>query len=1036
MPGINQVPNGIIDASTVDTTFAPSSGIPNTLGLLFTPLEHSLALLPDASGRFLVAGTEQDPATGSPWNLVVQRFSADGSADASFGNASAVSIPTNGDTFRRILTQPDGKILLIGYTAGSATTTHALLLRLNADGSPDATFGVNGRAVFSDVPSAVNDAALSADGKIVAVGFDPAILGQNPAHSTTGAAPAVAIRLNPDGSPDSSFGPARAGYLHTPALDEIRSVAIDPAGKIVLGGYRYAAVTATHPGPTDSLVQRLTSDGSPDASFIYIMPPSADVGSAESLALAVDGKVLVGGTTLRRLNPDGFIDSSFGTLGTVPGLIADASSRVPDLLVQADGKILFPVIAASSARSAVYRLTPDGQLDPAFTPVAFNGNPATPVSYSPFPTYTPANGSTRTVTDIAVQPDGHVLTLGAASVPTGPSPVPDQLRVVRFYGTDPTPPAATWPGDPAPPALGAITYTFNVRYTDDRAIATASLGNDISVTFPDGSVHDAIFTAAQPAAGPDVTVSYRMDAPGGAMEWSDNGTYSVSVKPSAVTDRSNNPVPAGVIGSFTIDFAGAAVFPPADPAGPVITTQSGVLTNGGTLTPLVGWTVFDDANNNALPDPGERSAATDILGQFDLPLSFGVHTVRVLDGPGWTAAGGDAQPVTVSGSSIPPVITRSPAMVNPTVVDVLALYTPEANDALDGNPWSDIQTMFRSANGYFASSDTNVVMHVKLIQPVGYDDSGDLNTDLANLAAHKGALGAVPSFRASTGADLVVLFTSQISTTAQDAGQEIGVGYRFDPALGSKNLPFSVVSVEQVRPSNSPPLLLTDDAITLAHELGHNFGAGHDAPNEPAPITPYAHGYVFSAESQRYHDIMAYGPGTTLPVFSNPALTYADHAVGDPNTADDARVIRENAPTVASHNGGGANHSPAVTPPGNPDSVTIALAPAKPLSPGKPAPITATLLNPTGKPISAPATVHFYLSTDPNPSEDDTILTSAPVKLKLKPHGAKSVKAKPRLNATTTPGDYYLIAVIDSSPALAARQPVQVLPAPPKHHRP
>jgi hypothetical protein len=48
-----------------------------------------------------------------------------------------------------------------------------LLARLNANGSLDSTFGIGGkvRTSFGDLNGGANGAALQADGKIVAVGF-------------------------------------------------------------------------------------------------------------------------------------------------------------------------------------------------------------------------------------------------------------------------------------------------------------------------------------------------------------------------------------------------------------------------------------------------------------------------------------------------------------------------------------------------------------------------------------------------------------------------------------------------------------------------------------------------------------------------------------------------------------------------------------------------------------------------------------------------------------------------------------------------
>jgi uncharacterized delta-60 repeat protein len=133
---------------------------------------------------------------------------------------------------------------------------------LAAPGDPDATFGTDGRVTvdFGGKTGAFRDAALQPDGKIVLVGyvFQPATTGR---HTDM-----IVVRLNADGSTDQEFGTAGMRQIGTtngptPGPDVANAVALQPDGKIVVGGYSYAGSVR------ESTVVRLTPSGSLDASF-------------------------------------------------------------------------------------------------------------------------------------------------------------------------------------------------------------------------------------------------------------------------------------------------------------------------------------------------------------------------------------------------------------------------------------------------------------------------------------------------------------------------------------------------------------------------------------------------------------------------------------------------------------------------------------------------------------------------------------------------------------------------------------------------
>lgn len=246
-----------------------------------------------------------------------------GAPDSSFNGKGYVliSIPGRVNTgFESGVAQPDGKIIAVGGTdefANNPYNSDALVVRYNADGSPDAGFGTSG-TVVTDIEG-TNDrfyaVALQQDGRIVAAGRAQSMGGSY--------SDCAVVRYNADGSLDQTFGNGgklkiTISYLN----DELISVAIQPDGKIVL--------TGTNEGPTnDMLVVRLNPNGSMDSNFgnqgkVFIdFASSLDLGAA--MTLQPDGKILVTGDVhgetsgmgLARLNTDGSLDATFGNGGKV-----------------------------------------------------------------------------------------------------------------------------------------------------------------------------------------------------------------------------------------------------------------------------------------------------------------------------------------------------------------------------------------------------------------------------------------------------------------------------------------------------------------------------------------------------------------------------------------------------------------------------------------------------------------------------------------------------------------------------------------------
>ncbi|HYE19509.1 MAG TPA: hypothetical protein VEA69_13745 [Tepidisphaeraceae bacterium] len=146
------------------------------------------------------------------------------------------------------------------------------VLRLNANGTPDATFGdggigvVGGSGYWGDTPAAM---ALQPDGRIVLAGTHSVYMGSS----------YVVSRMTAGGRPDTSFGTGGYTVLNRGASypmdfgmkpDGAAFVAVAPDGTIVVAGYNDMPTEEAggpHPFSNDFGVFRLLPSGELDWSF-------------------------------------------------------------------------------------------------------------------------------------------------------------------------------------------------------------------------------------------------------------------------------------------------------------------------------------------------------------------------------------------------------------------------------------------------------------------------------------------------------------------------------------------------------------------------------------------------------------------------------------------------------------------------------------------------------------------------------------------------------------------------------------------------
>ncbi len=260
-----------------------------------------------------------------------------GALDVSFNGIGtrAASFTGGEEAANDMVRQPDGKWLV----AGVSSTNVYYVARLNADGTPDMSFGTAGvykPPVYSG--STAPRVVLRADGTI--------LLGTRISGFT-------AIRaLDAQGQPLQGYGNRTAATelsaLTLGSAFSFVDMAAGPNGSLYVAGIEAGVLK----------VVRLNAAGLPDSTFDTDGMATADLGGIEiSMAIAVrpDGRPVVAGRTdsggdkiaLAQFTLEGALDSSFSGDGK---LIVNASGQgLMDVLVLSNNKLALAVAASYSA---------------------------------------------------------------------------------------------------------------------------------------------------------------------------------------------------------------------------------------------------------------------------------------------------------------------------------------------------------------------------------------------------------------------------------------------------------------------------------------------------------------------------------------------------------------------------------------------------------------------------------------------------------------------------------------------------------------
>ncbi|MBK8066781.1 MAG: hypothetical protein IPK27_03900 [Rhodanobacteraceae bacterium] len=259
-------------AGNLDTSFGGDGCVRPELDLIANGSETAQALAVLADGKFLIAGSIETPNFNNPGNsALLLRLNADGSVDQGFGvNGLRTLTVDNGTTSARsIALGSDGSIYLGGTfkPASSPNDFERFVAKYTANGALVGGFGANGVAEISFDDFDVNEETLDYAGSLLVDAQDRIYdCGASRSFNPGTLLVFSAARLTPQGQPDGSFGSGGRIYRTFNDLYNVSYV----NGCALQGSKLVAALHTGNTGPGSDFrlaLMRLAEDGSGDPSF-------------------------------------------------------------------------------------------------------------------------------------------------------------------------------------------------------------------------------------------------------------------------------------------------------------------------------------------------------------------------------------------------------------------------------------------------------------------------------------------------------------------------------------------------------------------------------------------------------------------------------------------------------------------------------------------------------------------------------------------------------------------------------------------------
>ena len=330
-------------AGELDTTFG-ANGITVTTfaGIAFDPFGFAV----QKNGDILIGGVATTKSGRNEFGLA--RYTSNGVLDTTFGTNGLVAtkVGTRSDAPSALLLQPNGQILMGGFeVAGGNIPGMMSLVRYNATGALDTTFGKGGLSLSNVTFLGPETLALLSNGDYLAVGED--------ANFNTG----LVAEFSSKGVLLSKVTSAKVVAALSTSQSAVANVMFQsPTIFQPNGRYIVASTSCTFHSEcrgTKFAMNRFLETGKTDTTFdatVESFDPTQTTSVAQTVALQANGQIVVGGLInqdapivggLVRLDSNGELDTTFGTVDSFGVCCSVTSNQTfSGLLIQTDGKIV------------------------------------------------------------------------------------------------------------------------------------------------------------------------------------------------------------------------------------------------------------------------------------------------------------------------------------------------------------------------------------------------------------------------------------------------------------------------------------------------------------------------------------------------------------------------------------------------------------------------------------------------------------------------------------------------------------------------
>lgn len=321
-----------------------------------------VAVAPD--GNLLVGGISNEYGT-------IIKIAGNGLLVASFGTNGQVRYPILYTSVEELLIR-NNTIYGVGktYASENIVVRHLRIHAYNTNGTPITAFGEDGMYVnrqFWLMYTERVDAAFQTDGKIVVSTRFPGV--QRMEYWRV-------IRVNTDGTTDTSFGNDGEVEFEEPEGAGVRDIKLDNDGNIYLGGFIHLDSDL----PSQAMVKKLNGNGALMGAFhgdgSAIHTGAGDNALINAIEVDANGKIYIAGSKRNASGEADFLLGAFNANGTIDINFGVHVDRIPDtsggeleeLIRLANGEFIACgyVNGADHKYGVVVKYTATGKLDATF----------------------------------------------------------------------------------------------------------------------------------------------------------------------------------------------------------------------------------------------------------------------------------------------------------------------------------------------------------------------------------------------------------------------------------------------------------------------------------------------------------------------------------------------------------------------------------------------------------------------------------------------------------------------------------------------